>query len=219
LCALPGLRSETWEPGRGTTGNGPGFVKGHDFTGCGKAPCRAGLVNAHGFSALHLLQYQQCRIPLRSPVGLQQFRIHNESVAVLHQQTAAVIQLRLAAPRLTRQQCVRIGPRLVRLDGPLLAVRIHRRVAGIVRRRRILFILRLKALQARKRKHRSKPKFLWLSAPVSWSLAAGIGEKGSVRAAAGAAERSKQHEEPLQVPTAHAKSRLKREHGTRRKFV
>jgi len=37
------------------------------------------------------------------------------------------------------------------------------------------------------------------------ALAAGMGEEGSVKAAAGAAERSEQSGEPLQVPTGYAK--------------
>jgi len=37
------------------------------------------------------------------------------------------------------------------------------------------------------------------------ALAAGMGEEGSVKAAAGAAERSQQSGEPLQVPTGYAK--------------
>ena len=52
---------------------------------------------------------------------------------------------------------------------------------------------------------RLKPKFLLLSAPASWLLRLGRGEEGSVKAAAGAAERSERSGEPLQVPTACAK--------------
>jgi len=37
------------------------------------------------------------------------------------------------------------------------------------------------------------------------AVAAGKGEEGSVKAAAGAAQRSEQSGEPLQVPTAYAK--------------
>jgi hypothetical protein len=37
------------------------------------------------------------------------------------------------------------------------------------------------------------------------ALAAGMGEEGSVKAAAGAARRSKRSGEPLQVPTGRAK--------------
>jgi hypothetical protein len=37
------------------------------------------------------------------------------------------------------------------------------------------------------------------------ALAAGMGEEGFVKAAAGAAERSEQSGEPLQVPTGYAK--------------
>jgi hypothetical protein len=87
------------------------------------------------FVAGNLLQHQQRRIALGAPVGFQQLRVHDQPVAILHQQIAAVTQLRLLARPLARQLRVRIGLRLMGLVRALLAMKIHRRVAGIVWRR------------------------------------------------------------------------------------
>lgn len=66
------------------------------------------------------------------------------------------------------------------------------------------------------RKHCLKTKFLLLSAPASWLLRLGRGEEGSVKAAAGAAERSEHTAESLyRFRPPMPKSHLKREHVTK----
>ena len=51
----------------------------------------------HRLRARKLLHHDQRRIALRRPVRLEHFRVHDQSVAVLHQQIPAVTQLRLLA--------------------------------------------------------------------------------------------------------------------------
>ena len=109
------------------------------------------LVAAHRDAAVarNLLQHHQRRIALGAPVGFQQLRVHDQPVAILYLQIAAVAQLGLLAWSLARQLRIRIGLRLMGFVGPLLAMKIHRRVTGIIGRCGRLLFLRLKALQAR----------------------------------------------------------------------
>ena len=91
----------------------------------------------------NLLQHDQRGVTLRGPIGLEHFRIHDQSVPVLHQQIPAVTQLGLLACTLASQLGIGIGLRFVALIGPLLPVKVHRGVARIVRRRRSLSVLSL----------------------------------------------------------------------------
>src|SRR6267154_5303822 len=93
------------------------------------------LITAHrkALIAGQLLQHQQCRVALGAPVGLQQLRVHNQTVAILYQQIAAVTQLRLLACSLARQLRIPIGGGLMRLVGTRLPVKIHRWIAWILR--------------------------------------------------------------------------------------
>ena len=49
------------------------------------------------------LHHQQCRVPLRGAIALQQLRVHYQSVAVLDQDIAAVGQLRFMPATFARQ--------------------------------------------------------------------------------------------------------------------
>jgi hypothetical protein len=96
-----------------------------------------------------LLQHQQRGIPLCASVGLQQLCIHDQTVAILHQQTATVAQLRLLARALARQLRIWIGLRRVRLIAAVLTVKIHGRISWIVRRPRTILFSGLKTLKTR----------------------------------------------------------------------
>ena len=54
-------------------------------------------------TAADLLQHQQRRVPLRRPVGLIHSGVHNQALAVFHQQIPAVTQLRFFARAFARQ--------------------------------------------------------------------------------------------------------------------
>ena len=95
------------------------------------------LVSAHRhrLRARQLLQHDQRRIAFCRAIGLEHFRGHDQPVAVLHQQIPAVTQLRLLARPLARQLRLGICLRFVGIVGPLLAVKVYRRIAQIIRRR------------------------------------------------------------------------------------
>ena len=110
----------------------------------------------HAPGAGNLFQHHQRGIALGRPVGFPHHRIHDQPVTILHQQIAAVAQLRLLALALTRQLRLRIGLRRMRPVGPLFAVKVHRGIAGIVGGWQILAILALKTLCSRPRfQHRA----------------------------------------------------------------
>ncbi len=94
------------------------------------------------------LQHDQRRIPLRRAVGLEHLCVDDQPVGILHQQVSAVAQLRLLAVTFARQKRLRIGLRRMRLIRSPLAAKVHRGIAGIVRRH-LLFVLRLKNLRPR----------------------------------------------------------------------
>lgn len=108
-------------------------------------------VAAHGqrLGAGKPLHHDQRRIALRRSVGLKDFRIYDQSVAVLHQQIPAVTQLRLFPSALARQQRVGIGLGFMRFIRALLPAKVHCGIARIVRRRQRLAFLGLKTLQTR----------------------------------------------------------------------
>jgi hypothetical protein len=93
------------------------------------------------------LHHDQRRIAFRCPVRLEDFRVYDQSVAVLHQQISAVTQPGLLPLAFARQQRLGIGLGLVGLVRALLPVKVHRGIAGIIRRRSRLALLWLKALQ------------------------------------------------------------------------
>jgi hypothetical protein len=72
----------------------------------------------------------------------------HQPVAILYQQIAAITQLRFFAIAFARQPGLRIGLRFMRLVAPLLTVKVHRRIARIIRRRLFAFFP-LITLQAR----------------------------------------------------------------------
>jgi hypothetical protein len=67
----------------------------------------------HRFPPPRFLQHQQRGVALRRAVGLQSFRIHDQSVLVFHQQIAAGTQLRLLALAFACQKGILIGGREV----------------------------------------------------------------------------------------------------------
>ena len=103
----------------------------------------------HRLRAGKFLQHHQRRVALRRPVGLEHFRVHDQTIAILHQQIPRVTQLRLLAFAFARQQRLGIGLRFMRFIRPPLAAKVHRGIARIViRRRRRLTFLGLKTLRS-----------------------------------------------------------------------
>src|ERR1700674_3999175 len=78
-------------------------------------------------------------------------RRDRQAVAILHQQMAGVAQLGFFPFALATQHCFRISSRLMGLVRALLAVKVHRRITRIIRRRSLWLILRLEAFQTRSR--------------------------------------------------------------------
>src|SRR5271167_2880089 len=71
-----------------------------------------------------------------------------ETIAVLHQYMASVAELRLLARSLARQPGFGIGGRLVGCVGALLAMKVNRRIARVVRGLPVRAVLALEALVA-----------------------------------------------------------------------
>ena len=71
-------------------------------------------------------------VPLSRSACLRDSDVHAESVAVLHQDVAGKTQPCSSNSSLTRQSCFRIGRALVRLVASLIAMKVHRRVSGII---------------------------------------------------------------------------------------
>jgi len=78
----------------------------------------------------NLLQLRQRRFTLGPAVGLEQLRVPDQTVAILHEKIAAVAQVGLLAFALVRQQRIPIGLRLLGLVRVPLAVKIHCRIPG-----------------------------------------------------------------------------------------
>ena len=95
------------------------------------------------------LHHDQRRIAFRRTVRLKDFRVHDQSVAVLHQQVPAVTQPGLLPLAFARQQRVGIGLGLVGFVRALLPAKVHRGIARIIRRWSRLALLWLKALETR----------------------------------------------------------------------
>src|SRR5438477_712722 len=103
-------------------------------------PSVEALISAYGhrLPSRNLLQHHQRRIALCPPVGHEHFCGDDQSVAILDQQIPAVAQLGLLPITFARQLRLGIGLRCMRLIRPPLAAKVHRGIAGIVRRRRRL---------------------------------------------------------------------------------
>jgi len=114
----------------------------HEFRGV------VALVAAHGHTppSRNVLQHIQCGVALGFACHFPHPAVHDQSMAILHQQIPAVTQLGLFALAFARQQRLRIAFRLVGLVRALLPVKIYRGIPRIIRRTRILFffVLRLK---------------------------------------------------------------------------
>jgi hypothetical protein len=93
--------------------------------------------------------HDQGCIAFCGPVRLENLRVYDQSVAVLHQQIAAVTQLRLFPATFARQQGVGIGLGLMRFVRALLSAEVHRGIARIIRRKRGLALFDLKSLPSR----------------------------------------------------------------------
>src|SRR5258707_5512012 len=81
--------------------------------------------------------------------GQAKFRRHRPAIAVLHQHAAQILEPGFTASRLLIKPDILIGSRLMRLIRAFLAVKVHRRIAGIIRL--VIaprLVLRLKAFQA-----------------------------------------------------------------------
>jgi len=78
----------------------------------------------------------------RSAVALawKSLRRHDQPVAFSTSSVPVLTQLGFLAAAFARQQCIRIGGRIMRLVGPCLALKINGRIPSIVWRR-ILLVL------------------------------------------------------------------------------
>ncbi len=97
-------------------------------------------------------QQHQSRISFRRSVGLENSRLHDQSVAVLHQKIPAVTQLGLFAVAFARQQRLGITLRCRRLIRPLLTAKVYGGLPGSSGGGS-LPLLRLKTLGTRPRFH------------------------------------------------------------------
>src|SRR2546425_7408207 len=85
------------------------------------------------------------------PLASNNSVLHDQSVAVLHQQIPVVTQLRFFALAFACHLRIRVSLRCVCLVRPLLPVEVQRRIARIVRRNGVLGILTLITLHTRPR--------------------------------------------------------------------
>src|SRR5208282_5009109 len=99
----------------------------------------------------NLLQHDECCIALGATIGFQQFPVDDQSIAILYQQIAAIAQLRLLARSLACKLRIDVRRRFMRLVRALLAMKVHRRIASVIRRCVLTAFLRLKTFQARPR--------------------------------------------------------------------
>src|SRR6266567_2109678 len=102
----------------------------------------------HAPASWNFLQHFQRGIALGRARGFPYSAVHNQAVAILHQQISAVAQLGLLARTFARHLRFWIAFRFVRFVRALLAAIIHRGISRIIRRRRTLLVLGLKTLRA-----------------------------------------------------------------------
>src|SRR6185312_1817958 len=102
-------------------------------------------------AAADLVSEGQSRLALRRASRCSHAGGDRQTVAILHQQMPGVAHLRLFAFTLAAQHCFRISSRLMGLIRALLPVKVYCRVAGVIRRRFVLLVLRLETLQTRRR--------------------------------------------------------------------
>src|SRR6266550_654790 len=105
----------------------------------------------HSTSAADLCSEGQRRVALGGASRRRHASKDRQAITILHQQMAGVAQLRFFAFALATQHGFGISSRLMRFVRPLLAVKVHRRITGIIRRRLVWLILRLETLQTRGR--------------------------------------------------------------------
>src|SRR5215467_14650543 len=103
----------------------------------------------HALIPRNLFQHDQRRIPFGGAVGLEYLGIHNQPVAVLHQDASAIAQFGFFSPTFSGQHRIRISRGLMGLIAATFAMEVHRRIARVIRRPRLTFIHPLKALQTR----------------------------------------------------------------------
>src|SRR6201981_3037725 len=87
------------------------------------------------------------RPPLGQAVGRLDLKLTQQRIAVLHQRVGRVAKLGFLALTLACQQRLRVGSRLMRRIGPLLAMEVHSRITRIIRSRARLLTLALEALK------------------------------------------------------------------------
>src|SRR6266853_3100523 len=99
--------------------------------------------------ARNRLDHHRRCIPLGCAIGLHRFHIRDQSVSIVHQYVAGVTQLCFLARALARQQRLRVGRGLMRRVAPLLAMKVHRRITGIIHGPVLTAVLILETLQTR----------------------------------------------------------------------
>src|SRR5262245_53838191 len=100
--------------------------------------------------ARNLLQHSHRRGSLCQTIGGKHFRVHYQFIAVLRRQVPVVTPLGFLSAALGGQSRICLGCGLGSLVAPVLSVKVHSRVARIVRRLGIS-VLPLEALQTRPR--------------------------------------------------------------------
>jgi hypothetical protein len=96
---------------------------GHEVSAIVGLVCTHG--NASGVLLLLLVEHQQGGIALGIAIGVSGHRGGDQAVAILHQRMAEIAQPGLRAIALLVQPSIRIGGRLVRLVGALVAVEVR----------------------------------------------------------------------------------------------
>src|SRR4029079_5542799 len=89
--------------------------------------------------------------PRRAPLcrWLEHLRVHDQSVAVLCDKIAVVAEFGFLTGSLPRQPSIHVCRGFMGFVAALLTVETHGRIPWIIRRRTVLLILTLEALQAR----------------------------------------------------------------------
>jgi hypothetical protein len=90
-------------------------------------------------SLLALAQQQERGLAFSRATRLRQLRVNHQTVAILHQHMALVNQFGFAALPLLKQSQVTVSGRLMRFIRAFLAVKVNRRIAGIVRQAGMYF--------------------------------------------------------------------------------
>src|SRR6266850_2552449 len=101
--------------------------------------------------AANLCREVQCGVALGGAVRWRHASRDRQAITILHQQMAEVAQLRFFAFALAAQHRIRISSRLMGFVRALLAMKVHRRITRIIRRRLVCLVLQLKTLQTRGR--------------------------------------------------------------------